>query len=181
VPTVPKPTAAERKPFTTTLIEVARLHGKAQLGSYAGGTSSLAERVSGSKPGSVDLRFGADLPVSVEMERSLLRWIEVWRRKVEGQNPALPSQDKTSSARKAQAQAILGERGMDPTAVAFIYGTTTEAVKKQRGRNGLDPDTGQRKGALNQERIDGKPSRQSPLTAPPSSVLAGLEALAAED
>ncbi|HEX3241129.1 MAG TPA: hypothetical protein VHR18_13465 [Solirubrobacterales bacterium] len=164
-----KPTS-DRKPFTAALVEAARLHTQAAMRAE-GATASLAERVSSSKPGSSHLSFYADLPLSVEMEQSLLRWVQAWEQKVEGQ---------TSDARRAQTEAILGERG-DPTAVAFVFGSTTEAVRKLRGRNGRDPDTGQRKGALRQERVDGKPTAQVPLTAPPGTVAAGLEALAAEE
>gem|GEM_PF-6790239 len=174
-------TPSQQPPFKTALIEAMRLHREAQMASYAGRTSSLSERVSGSKAGSIGLGFGADVPVSVRMEQSLLRWVGVWEREVEGQNPALRSQDKVSSTRKAKTQAILGEVGMDPTAVAFIYGTTTEAVKKQRGRNGLDPDTGLRKGARRGERVDGKLMVQPPLTAPPESTVAALDARVGEE
>lgn len=158
-----------------TLLEAAKLHRFAELTCSTVGAASLSERVTGSKPGSSHLTFADDLPVTDEMQRSLQRWVDVWKRRVQEQSPALPSQDKTSSARKAQTRAILGERGMDPTAVAFIYGVSTEAVKKLRGRNGFDPDTGLRDSELRQERIDGKASKQAPLTAPARAAMDDLE------
>jgi len=45
--------------------------------------------------------------------------------------------------KREEDRAVLQEKG-DPTFVAFIYGRTTEAVRKLRQRRGLDPDTGER-------------------------------------
>jgi len=166
----------ERGPFTQALFDVATLHREAQFSSYAGRTSTLAQRVSGSKSDSIGLGFGADLPASVEMERSLRRWVDYWTQKVKAESEGRPR-----DAQKARTRAILAEVGLDPVAVAFVYGVTDDAVKKARGRAGRDSHTGQRVRALEQERIDGKPSRQRPLTAPPRAVIDELEMKAGED
>lgn len=51
-----------------------------------------------------------------------------------------------SPARKrAEDRTILKDYvGVDPTAVAYIFGRTTAAVRKLRSRNGRAPDTGER-------------------------------------
>ncbi len=147
----------------------------AKFSESTAGAASLGERVSGSKPGSSHLTLGTDLPVSDRLVRSFARWLDVWEREVQGQRPGVPSGDKVSAARKAQSKAILGEVGMDPTAVAFIYGTSTEAVRKLRGRHDRDPDTGQRTSELRVERIDGAPTHRAPLTAPAPAALKRLE------
>jgi len=162
------------------LVQAMRLHQQARL-EAEGATTGTSDRVSGSKAGSDDLYFRGGLPTSVEMERFYRRAADYWARRVEGRDaPSTFRKDSRSEGKRDQTRAILAEVGMDATAVAFIYGSTTEAVKKLRGRNGRDPDTGQHQRALQQERIDGKASRQRPLTAPPSEVIAGLEALADE-
>jgi len=156
-----------------TFLDVAKLHRKATL-QAEGATTGTGPKISGSKSGSADLQFhGGDLPLSVEMERSFQRYTSYWTER-------LKAETEGRSTRHVTTRAILAEVGVDPTTVAFLYGSTTEAVRKLRGRHGRDPETGQPVGALNQERIDGKPSRQRPLTAPPSAVIAGLEALAGE-
>lgn len=135
-----------------------------------GRTSTLSERVSGGKPGSAHLSFGGDLPVVDRLEHSIRRLTEVYAAEVDGTGAErVRSQDKTSAARKAKTRAVLAEVGMDPTAVAFVYGMTTEGVRKARGRAGFDPDTGVRLSELRSERIDGKQTRPTPLTAPAGS------------
>ncbi len=157
------------------LIDAARLHRVAELASE-GGTAGLTERVTGSKPGSSHLTFADDLPLSVELERFYRRAAEYWSRRVEGQDlPSAFRKDSRSPAKKEQTRAILAERGVDPTAVAFIHGSSTEAVRKLRGRNGFDPDTGLRETELRQERIDGEASRKTPLTAPARAAMDDLE------
>lgn len=168
-------------PLRDTLVEVMKLHRKAMF-QAEGATTGTSPKVSGSKAGSSDLYFRADdLPLAVEMERFYRRAADYWERRVERQNaPSAFRKDSRSEAKRDQTRAILAEVGVDPTTVAFIYSSTTEAVKKARGRAGLDPNTGQAKRALRQERVDGKPTTTVPLTAPPSAVIAGLEALAGE-
>ena len=158
-----------------TFGEVLKLHRQASL-QAEGATTGTGSKVSGSKAGSAELYFrSGDLPLAVELERSFHRYLTYWTERVKAE-----AEGNRSDVRSAQTRAILGEVGMDATTVAFIYGSTTEAVKKLRGRNGRDPDTGQPKRAQRQERVDGKPTNRAPLTAPPGAVLAGLEALAGE-
>lgn len=140
-----------------------------------GATVSLGERVSGGKSGSAHLEFSKDLPVSVELERTIRRVADVYRQRVGGRQSGVISADKSSAQRKAQTRAILGEVGMDPTAVAFMYGMTTESVRRLRGKHGRDPDTGQHSRALRQERIDGASTQRAPLTAPANAALERLE------
>lgn len=161
-------------PLGDTLLDVLKLHGKAAL-QAEGATTGTGPKISRSKAGSSDLHFRGDLPLPVEMERSFQRYVRYWTQRLKAEAEGRPS-----DARRATTRAILAEVGVDPTTVAFVYGSTTEAVRKLRGRNGRDPDTGQHKRAMQSERIDGKPSSRSPLTAPPESVIAGLEALADE-
>lgn len=136
--------------------------------------SSLSERISGSKPGSGSPRLARDLTVSEELERTIRNVAEVYRRKAEGGTVSVSSTDKTSSARREQNKAVLSEVGMDPTAVAFIYGMTTESVRRLRGRHGRDPDTGEHVSRAGRGKIDGKRLRETPLTAPPAVALERL-------
>lgn len=156
---------------------VRRLAQVYRAATLSSGTSaaSLGERVSGSKPGSAHLSFDGDEPVTVRMEKSLARWLDVWEREVEGGVAGVVSADRTSARRKAQTKAVLGEVGLDPTAVAFMYGMTTESVRRLRGRHARDPETGQRVTELRAERVDGKASTRAPLTAPGRAALQRLE------
>lgn len=52
--------------------------------------------------------------------------------------------DTRSPHYRAEAEDILREQGRPPVYLAFIYGWTEDGVRKLRGRNGLDPDTGER-------------------------------------
>jgi hypothetical protein len=54
-----------------------------------------------------------------------------------------PAADKRSAGKRRDDRQILGEEGRDPTWVAFVYGRTTEGVRKLRQRADLDPDTGE--------------------------------------
>lgn len=137
--------------------------------------ASLGERVTGSKPGSSHLEFAADLPLSVELERTIKRVSDVYRARLEGGGSGIAKADRTSSATKARTKAILSQLGMDPTAVAFIFDSTTHGVRQLRGRHGRDPDTGQRLTELRAERVDGQPSVLPPLTAPGGAALDQLE------
>lgn len=147
-----------------------------------GRTAPLSERITRSKAGSTHLAYvGGELPLSEKLERSVRRLTDVYRREVEGKYPRqLPAQDKVSAARKAQTKAILGEVGMDPTAVAYVHGSTTERVEKLRGKYGRDPKTGQRLTELRAGRIDGAPTHAAPLTAPPRAAQERLEERAAD-
>ena len=91
--------------------------------------------------------FGADPPLSVQMEQALARFVRVWQRRLDearaGAN-GRSSHDRTSTAKREEDKAILASIGEDPTALAFLYGRTTEGVRKLRRRHGLDPDTGER-------------------------------------
>lgn len=148
------------------LLEVARV---ASLLAEGHTTGPLGNRVSGSKAGSAHLTFSRDLPVSERLERTIRRVADVYRAEVEGTGAeSVRAQAKTGTARQAKTRAVLGEVGMDATAVAFIHGMTTEGVKKLRGRHDRDPDTGVRAGQLRAERVDGKPTHSAPLTARPA-------------
>lgn len=131
--------------------------------SAEGAVSSLSERVSGSKPGSGNPRLARDLTVSEELERTIRNVAETYRGRAEGVSNG------------AQTRAVLDEVGMDPTAVAFIYGMTTESVRRLRGRNGRDPDTGEHVSRAGQGQIDGKRLRETPLTAPAAIAQERLE------
>jgi hypothetical protein len=148
------------------LRDFARIYGAARLDGGGVKAASLGERITRSKPSSSYLSFGRDRPLEVRMAESFARWLDVWDREVNGGGQRVNEEDTRSAARKAQTKAILGEVGMDPTALAFIYGMTTDGVRKLRGRNGRDPETGQRASQLRAERIDGAPTHRAPLTAP---------------
>lgn len=163
-----------RQSVRDKLLDAARLIRRAELAPEAS-AAALSERVTGSKPGSSHLTFDADLPLAEAMERSLERWVEVWAAQVD-QGRTIAKGDRTSSAAKARQRAILGERGLPAVAVAFTYGMTEHGVMQIRGRHGLDPDTGLRQDELRQQRIDGKPSKRAPLTAPPRAAMDDLEA-----
>jgi hypothetical protein len=144
---------------------LAAVYRRATLTSGAS-AAPLSERVSGSKPGSSLLGFD-ETPLPARFEDALERFLVVWELEVDGLGAeTVRDQDKTSAARKAKTRAVLAEVGMDPTAVAFVYGMTTEGVRKLRGRHDRDPETGVRNPELRQQRIDGKPTHQAPLTAP---------------
>jgi hypothetical protein len=52
---------------------------------------------------------------------------------------------RTGAVKDAEDRTILKDYvGMDPTTVAYIFGRTTEGIRKLRGRKGLDPATGER-------------------------------------
>ena len=164
-----------RDEMRQALLDAARLHRAAEMAAE-GGTVGFTERVKGSKPGSSHLSFDDDLPLAVEMERFYRRAVDYWTRRIEGRDaPSTFRKDSRSEGKRDQTRAILAERGVDPTAVAFIHGSTTEAVRKLRGRHGFDPATGLREAELRQERIDGKASKQTPLTAPARSAMDDLE------
>jgi hypothetical protein len=144
---------------------LAKLYRDATLTSGAS-AASLSERVKESKPGASLLGFDED-PLPVRLEDALERFLVVWEEEVAGTGAErVRDQDKTSAARKAKTRAVLADVGMDPTAVAFVHGMTTEGVRKLRGRHGRDPDTGVRLTELRQERVDGEQTHPSPLTAP---------------
>lgn len=48
-----------------------------------------------------------------------------------------------AARKRREDAAILAEEGRSPTWVAFVYGRTTEAVRKLRSRADFDPDTGE--------------------------------------
>jgi hypothetical protein len=145
-----------------TLKRLIRVYRAATLTSGAD-AASLTERVSGGKPGSSLLQLGDDLPLHLRMEASIARVVDVYEREVEGKRPPhVAPGDKVSAAAKARTKAILAEVGWDPTAVAFMHGSTTENVEKLRGKYRLDPQTGER-------------VRERPLTAPPRVALRRLE------
>lgn len=90
---------------------------------------------------------GADLPLAVRIERLQSRVatiVERWLAEEEERATGRPCHDRRSSAKQAETRAILAAVGQDPTEVAYLYGRTTEAVRKLRQRSGLDPDTGER-------------------------------------
>lgn len=159
-----------------SLIRAAKAYRRAELASE-GAVVSYAERIDSGKPGSSHLTFAGDLPLSVEMERFYARAAEYWERRTGATSPPEGLRaDSRSDASKARTRAVLSERGIDPTAAAFIYGMTTQGVRNLRGRHGLDPDTGLRVSELRSERIDGEPSTRVPLTAPPRAAMDTLEA-----
>lgn len=92
--------------------------------------------------------FGADVPLSVEMERFLARAGTVFARRLEaerrGATATVPNGDTRSKAKRDETSAILAEVGRDATEVAYLYGRTTEAVRKLRLRHGMDADRGER-------------------------------------
>lgn len=101
--------------------------------------------------------FGAELPLSVELEHLIERLATVAERRLEDAKRGAtgrPAQDKVGRAKRAEDAAILREQGRGATEVAYLYGRTTEGIRKLRQRSGLDPETG--------ERLD----RPRPLTAP---------------
>lgn len=106
---------------------------------------------------------GADVPLSVEMEDALARFALVYSRRLDveqkGAEGHVPHGDSRSAARRDETRAILAQVGSDPTEVAYLYGRTTEAIRKLRLRNGLDADTGER-------------VRRQVLTAPGQSAMA---------
>lgn len=110
--------------------------------------------------------FGQDVPFCVAMETALARFVEVWearlRREVSGVPGHAPKGDKVGSAKRAEDRAVLACVGQDPTEVAYLYGRTTEGVRKLRQRNGLDADTGER-------------ARRDVLTAPARTTLQAHE------
>ncbi len=86
-----------------------------------------------------------DAPVHVQMLHSLARLTEVWAREIQGADPhKLPAGDRTSAARKLQTKRVLASVGLDPTAVAWRQGLTTEGVTYLRTKHGLDPVTGEK-------------------------------------
>ena len=86
-----------------------------------------------------------DAPIDVAMWHSFARWLEMWERQIKGGGPRkLPSQDKTSAARKEQTKATLADTGLDATAVAYRRGLTTDGVRNLRTKHGLDPNTGEK-------------------------------------
>jgi hypothetical protein len=161
-----------RQAVKDRLIAVAALIRDAEFRAGAS-AATLSDRVTGSKPGSSHLSFD-ELPLSEAIERSLDRWLQAWRAQAE-QGRTIAKGDRTSAASKARTRAILGERGMDPVSVAFIYGTTERAVQQMRGRNGFDPETGLPERELRQERIDGKASKAAPLTAPARAAMDDID------
>jgi hypothetical protein len=158
------------------LRDFARIYRAAQLDGGGVKAASLDQRVTGSKPGSSHLSFGSDRPLEIRMVESFARWLDVWEREAE-QCPVsvVNDADHRSAAARERKRAILDEVGMDPTALAFVYGMTTESVRKLRGRNGRDPETGQRASQLRAERIDGAPTHRAPLTAPAGTTQRRLE------
>jgi hypothetical protein len=93
--------------------------------------------------------FGADAPLPVELERSLGRFVEVWERRLEAHTSAVDGDlsrpgAKTGAVKRAEDDAILRAVGLEPIDLAFVYRRSTEAVRKLRLRNGLDPETGER-------------------------------------
>jgi hypothetical protein len=111
-------------------------------------------RVSGSKASGSAPTFGTELPDTIRIERSLERFLDVWGAEVEGEH-----------VRVTTRRAILEEVGMDPTRVAFLYGSTTAAVEKLRGRYGRDRKTGVPNRELVRQLVDGDPVRRAPLTS----------------
>jgi hypothetical protein len=106
-----------------------------------------------------------DLPLQVELERSFRRFTEYWRARVEHGPSPIHKRDRRSAAAKARNKAILGEVGIDPTAIAFYYGLTSEGVRKIRTNAGRDPDNGLETQKTREERIDGKVINPKPLTS----------------
>jgi hypothetical protein len=91
--------------------------------------------------------FGADAPLPVQIERMVERMARVIEARLEDElEGAQPNaaRAKTGKARREEDRAILAAVGEDPTALAFVYGRATEAVRKLRQRSGRDPDTGER-------------------------------------
>lgn len=108
---------------------------------------NLGKATHGSMKTSRPLGFRGELPPSVEMEEALGRFVQVWERRLDEHSRGrvqTASGDRRSTARKAEDDAILREAGRDATEVAYLYGRTTEGVRKMRGRRGFDPDTGER-------------------------------------
>ncbi|MBS1842953.1 MAG: hypothetical protein JST53_00920 [Actinobacteria bacterium] len=128
------------------LREYAQLYGHAAWASE-GKTVTLGEYVSsGGNPESAHLVSEPpdDMPTYLEMERTLRRLSEVYRRRLEGPQKGwriAPGERNTAEA-SARKAAVLAERWMDPTAVALMYDMTTEGVRKMRIRAGLDPQHG---------------------------------------
>jgi hypothetical protein len=93
------------------------------------------------------LDFGDDLPLSVEMERALVRFATVWGRRLEAAQSGAPAftvkGSRHNPAKRQEDAAILAHVG-DPTEAAYLYGRTTEGVRKLRLRRGHDPETGLR-------------------------------------
>jgi hypothetical protein len=110
-----------------------------------------------------DLHFGRDLPLCVELERNLARFTKVYADKVDaerrGRRESTAGGDRRSKAKKAENRAILAAVGLDSTALAYMYGRTTEGVRKLRRCHGLDPATGE-------------PVTRDTLTAPAREALA---------
>ena len=132
---------------------VATLRG-AQLLAQAGAVDYGRDRVSQGEGGHGThgergraLNFGDDVPLSVEMERALARFATVWTRRLEAAQSGAPAftvkGSRHNPAKRHEDAAILDHVG-DPTEAAYLYGRTTEGVRKMRLRRGHDPETGLR-------------------------------------
>ena len=128
--------------------------------------STLSEFVKRSKPGSVHLEWAADaLPLQVEFEQGLRRFNEYWRTRLEHGGKPIRAHDRRSGAAKGRQRAILREVGMDPTAVSFLYGVSSESVEKIRGNAGRDRKSGEPTEATREELIDGERTTPKPITS----------------
>lgn len=158
-----------RAGFKELLLKADRIHRKAELRSETSAYDISQPNVRGSKPGSSHLSFGRDdMPLAVEIERGLARMLDVWQASLDGADPSRPAKgDRVGPKTKVRNKAILECRGMDPTAVAFIHGMSTEAVRRVRERHDFDAATGMSKSELLAERVDGKPTSRGLLTARP--------------
>lgn len=91
--------------------------------------------------------FGDDPPLPVRIVGLVERVADVVERDLDverrgpGARPA--GHDRRSRAKRDEDQGVLSQRG-DPTRVAYLFGRTTEGVRKLRKCHGLDPATGER-------------------------------------
>ncbi len=113
--------------------------------------------------------FGRDLPISVDLERTLARLAAVYRARLDEAERGVVTASAQRAVILAEAQLLsgalglpesrvgqprTGERfvrdgileaeGIDPTTLGFLYGKTTRAIQDMRRRAGLDPDTGEK-------------------------------------
>lgn len=136
-----------------------------RLASHSPG-SMLGDFVKRSRAGSVHLEFPEDgLPLQVEFEQGLRRFNHYWRTRIEHGGRPINKRDRRSVGAKGRRHAVLGEVGIDPIAVSFIYGLSSESVEQMRGNNGRDPKTGERVEAQHKGRIGEEPTSPKPITS----------------